>query len=63
MVQCLTRWRPSGILLWIAALLLLWVALVTLLLLRVSTCTKSQEHVDGRNAVVRCSGSKLSQEH
>ena len=40
MLKCLTRWRPSGILLWIAALLLLRVALIALLLLRVSTCTK-----------------------
>ena len=43
MLQCLTRWRPTGILLWIAALLLLRVALVTLLLLRISTCKKSQD--------------------
>jgi hypothetical protein len=41
MLHCLTRWGPSGILLWIAALLLLRVALIALLLLlRVSTCTK-----------------------
>ena len=62
MLHCLTRWRSAGILLWIPALLLLRVALVTLLLLRVSTCTKLQQHVEGSKGVCRCSKRDLARE-